>query len=262
VKFSQPLVPGVLLRRYKRFLADVRLEDGRIVQAHCPNSGSMLQCAAPGWEVRLTEHPPSPRRKTRYTWQMVHNGRCWIGINTHLANRLAAEAVAAGRVPSLAGYALCRREVPYGLASRIDLLLERPTTASLPDRCFVEVKNVTLIGDDGAYCFPDAPTARGRKHLRELTLMVREGARSVMLFVIQRSDGRGFRPAAEIDPAYAAALTEAGTAGVEVLAWRADVTPGEIALRRPEPVLPPAHRTVRPRGGDQGFLTGIGTKAR
>ncbi len=236
--FSQSLVPGRLVRRYKRFLVDVRLEDGRIVQAHCPNSGRMLQCATPGWDVRLTEHPASSHRKTRHTWEMVHNGRCWIGINTHRANRLAEEAILAGKVAALAGYALCRREAPYGRGSRVDLLLEQPVSAAVPGRCFVEVKNVTLVGEDGAYCFPDAPTARGLKHLRELTMMVRGGARSVMFFVIQRSDGNGFRPAAEIDPAYAATLVEAVAAGVEVLAWRADVSPDGIVLQHSEPLLP------------------------
>lgn len=239
--FSQPLVQGVLLRRYKRFLADVRLENGTVVLAHCPNTGSMLQCCTPGWPVRLTEHAPAPTRKTLYTWELVHNGRCWIGINTHRANRVAEEAIVEGRIPELRGYANCRREVRYGRASRVDLLLERPDTPP----CYVEVKNVTLVGDDGVYCFPDAQTVRGLKHLRELSHMVRQGARAVMLFVIQRSDGSGFRPAPEIDAEYAAALARAAAAGVEVMAWRAEVSPQRIMALYPETVyLSPRHQSA------------------
>jgi sugar fermentation stimulation protein A len=156
---------------------------------------------------------------------MVHNGRCWIGINTHLANHVAAEGIASGIVGELNGYDSARREVPYGGGSRIDILLEKPA-----GRCYVEVKNVTMVDGRARYAFPDAVTDRGRKHLAELESMVRQGHRAVMLFLIQRSDGHGFTPAADIDPAYSKALHRAVDSGVEALAYRADVTPEDITI--------------------------------
>ena len=226
------LIPGTLLRRYKRFLADVQLTDGRTVTAHCPNSGSMKMCCTPGWEVRLSLHD-NPRRKLKYTWELVHNTSCWIGVNTQVPNRIAAEAIAAGAIPELNGYGSLRREVRYGRNSRIDLLLEEDAR-----RCYVEVKNVTLIGDDGRFVFPDAVTTRGRKHLRELSDVVQSGDRGVMLYVIQRSDGSGFRTAGEIDPAYTDALRNAHETGVEVLAYRADVSPAGVRLAERVPWEP------------------------
>ena len=233
MRFDEPLIPGAFLRRYKRFLVDVELADGKVITAHCPNSGSLKTCTAPGWPVLLSDSH-NPKRKLRLTWEMIDNGRCWIGINTHRANALAAEAIAAGTIPELGGYRSIRREVRYGERSRVDLLLEgdRPP-------CWVEIKNVTLVDEAGRYAFPDAPTERGRRHLAELTARVREGDRAVMLFVIQRSDGTGFVPAANIDPAYATALTAARHAGVEVLAWRAEVQPTAIDIVEPVEVLLP-----------------------
>jgi len=225
MKLPSPLVRGRLVRRYKRFLADVTLETGETVTAHCPNSGRMTMCADPGWEVLLSVHD-RPGRRLKYTWELVHNGRCWIGVNTHSANGLAREAVERGWIPELTGYTSCETERPYGRNSRIDLLL-----STNDERCFVEVKNVTLVGEDARYCFPDAVTARGLKHLAELSDVVRDGERAVMLFVIQRSDGQGFRPAHEVDPAYAAALVEARRAGVEVLAYQATIDPPTVELR-------------------------------
>lgn len=218
------LMSGVLLARYKRFLADVRLPSGERITVHCPNSGSMLQCAVPGFEVRLS-HSDNPRRKHAWTLEMVHNGTCWIGVNTHRANRIVEEALRAERIRELAGYSSIARERPYGRNSRIDFLLEGPS-----GRCFVEVKNVTLVGEDRAYCFPDAVTTRGRKHLGELASQVSRGDRAAMLYLVQRSDGTHFRPAADIDPAYAEALRRAHQNGVEILAYRADVTPAAITL--------------------------------
>ena len=231
MNFGSPLIEGVLIRRYKRFLADVELENGRVVTAHCPNSGSMKMCATPGWRVLLSP-AEKPKRKLKFTWELVHNGRCWIGINTQWPNVVAAEAICEGRIPELGGYEALRREVRYGENSRIDILLED----DLRCKCFVEVKNVTLVGEDGRYCFPDAVTERGRKHLHELSREVSEGNRAVMLYVIQRSDGSGFRAAHEIDPAYAKALTRALNAGVEVLAYRAKVSPEGIWLDATEVV--------------------------
>lgn len=231
--FDPPLIFGTLLRRYNRFLADVELPDGGVVTAHCTNTGSLKMCSEPGWRVGLSESA-NPGRKLRFTWEIVNNGRDWIGINTHRANRLAEEALTKGWIRELAGYPVIQRERPYGTNSRIDFLLSHPGRP----RLYVEVKNVTLIGSDGCYCFPDAPTERGRKHLRELCEMVRQGHRAVMLYVIQRPDGSSFRPAFEIDPDYADALHQAVSRGVEVLAYRADVSPERIELHYPVTIHP------------------------
>ncbi len=222
MNFDHELLPGVLLRRYKRFLADVELEDGSTVTVHCPNTGSMRGCLGDRWPVLLSQSG-NPKRKYPLTWEMVHNGRCWIGINTHLANILAVEAIEGGAIPELCGYDSLRREVSYGSSSRIDILLE-----GTDNPCWVEVKNVTLVDDQGRYAFPDAVTERGRKHLRELQQMVLRGDRAVMLFIIQRSDGSTFAPAADIDPAYAEELRRAASNGVEVFAYRTDYQSGAI----------------------------------
>ncbi len=222
--FAEKLIRGRLLRRYKRFLADIELENGEIVTAHCPNSGSMKSCMQSGWQVMLSDHT-NPGRKYRYTWEMIHNGKCWIGINTSVPNLIAEEAIQAEKIPELAGYHEIRREKKYGQNSRIDLLLIRDD-----QQCFVEVKNVTLVEADGCYYFPDAVTERGRKHLFELISMIDQGHRAVMLFVVQRSDGNCFRPAAHIDRQYAESLLKANRHGVEVLVYRADVSPAGIAL--------------------------------
>jgi len=224
MEFKQKLIEGRLLRRYKRFIADIELPDGRVVQAHCPNSGSMKTCLGERWPVRLSQSN-NPKRKLRYTWEMVHNGICWIGINTHLANAIVAEAIGLGRIPELAGYGQLRREVRYGRNSRVDILLSQKE-----HHCYVEVKNVTLVEEDGYYKFPDAVTSRGLKHLGELMDMVRLGQRAVMLFLIQRSDGRSFRPAEEIDPQYAQQLRRAARAGVEILPYLAEVSPQKIEI--------------------------------
>ena len=228
--FPEPLLPGTFLRRFKRFLVDVELADGSTLTAHCPNPGSLLSCTGVGWPVLLSDSH-NPKRKLRFTWEMIHNGRCWIGINTHRANALAAEAIGAGRIPELTGHPVLRREVRYGERSRVDLLLEDGER-----RCWVEVKNVTLVDTVGRYAFPDAPTERGRRHLAELTARVAAGDRAALLLVIQRSDGSHFVPAEDIDPAWAAALRTAHAAGVEVLAWRAEVLPEGIGLVEPVPV--------------------------
>jgi len=232
MRFDVPLVRGVLLRRYQRFLADVCLEDGCTVTVHCPNSGSLLTCAAPGRPVLLLP-ASNPLRRTPFTWELVHNGRCWIGIDTLIANRVAEESLNAGIIPGLAQWTDVQREVTYRPGCRFDFLLR---SERAPD-CFVEVKNVTLVGEDGAYCFPDAPTKRGRKHLTELMRAVAGGLRAAILFVIQRSDGSGFRPAAGIDPEYAHLLERAAAAGVTVLAWRAEVSPSGVRLVAPEPLI-------------------------
>ncbi len=225
MKFETVLTEGILIRRYNRFLADVRLNDDTVITAHCPNSGSMKTCKEPGWKVLLSRSD-NPKRKLKYTWEMVHNGKCWIGINTMVPNRIAVEAIQSGVIPELSGYGDLKTERRYGENSRIDILL------SEGDRhCYVEVKNVTLVESDGYYKFPDAVTTRGRKHLQELMDMVNKGRRAMMLFVIQRNDGTIFKPAVDIDPLYGKTLREAYERGVEILPYLADVSPREIKLK-------------------------------
>jgi sugar fermentation stimulation protein A len=230
VRFENELISGILVRRFKRFLADVRLADHSVVTAHCPNPGSMKSCLGEGWPVLLSTST-NPKRKLATTLEMVHNGVCWIGVNTHLANNLATAAIEDGTISELQGYENLRREVRYGDHSRIDILLERGH-----DRCWVEVKNVTLVDDRGRYAFPDAVTTRGRRHLRDLADAVSQGHRAAILFVIQRADGTTFTTADDIDPDYAEALRRSVEAGVEPLAYRAEVTPRAIELVEPVPI--------------------------
>jgi sugar fermentation stimulation protein A len=232
--FETPLVRGTLLRRYNRFLADVALADGERVTAHCANSGSMLSVSAPGSEVWLAPAVKAGR-KLPYSWELIRVDGTLVGINTSRPNAIAAAAITAGVIPELSGYPSLRREVPYGSGSRIDLLLEAPDRP----KCFVEVKNVTLKrtpGRGGALAFPDAVTARGRKHLDELRRCVGEGARGVMLFVAQRDDGDRLTMARDIDPEYAAALSRAVDAGVDVLCYACAVSVTEIRIERRLPV--------------------------
>ena len=246
--FNSPIIFGTLIKRYKRFLADVELEDGSVITAHCPNTGRMTTCAEPGWRVALSDSR-NPKRKYRYTWELVHNGDGWICVNTGRANEMAFEAVSNGAIPKLDGYTEVLREQTFG-NSRFDLLLKRkgvapasplsgePVARSLWEACpatsealcYIEVKNVTLLAADGCYAFPDAVTERGRKHLLELINVVKAGHRAAMLYVIPRSDGTAFRAAREIDPAYADTLQSAVSAGVEVYAWQAAVSPSELYL--------------------------------
>lgn len=225
MRFPAPLIRGTLVRRYKRFLADVVLDDGREVVAHCANSGSMLTVCDPGSEVWLSP-TANPEPKLQFRWELIRVGRSLVGINTMHPNRLAAEAIAEGAIPELAGYASIRREVKYGVNSRIDLLLEGPDRPP----CYVEIKNVTMRRNGSCLEFPDAVTARGAKHLEELSNQVRAGNRAVMLYLAQRSDCRSFAPASDIDPAYCDGLARARTAGVEVLAYRCRVTTRDIRV--------------------------------
>lgn len=238
MRFPAPLVPGRLVRRYKRFLADVDL-GGDVVTAHVPNSGSMLGLDAAGLPVWLSRSA-NPARKLAWTLEMVEADGGLVGVNTGHPNALVAGAVAAGRIPELAGYARLRREVKYGRNSRIDILLEddhRPPA-------YVEVKNVHLRrperGCGRAAEFPDCVTARGAKHLEELAAMVAAGARAVMVYLVQRGDCDHFRVAADIDPVYDAGLARARAAGVEALCWACELTPQSIELDRPLPLRPAA----------------------
>lgn len=229
MKFATPLLQGRLVQRYKRFLADVTLADGRSVTATCPNTGSMLGLTAPGSTVWLSEND-SPTRKYRHTWEMIETdlgkGPTLVGINTGHPNALVSEAIAAGRLRELTGYAGLRREVKYGANSRIDILLEDAKKGT----CYVEIKNVHLMRKAGLAEFPDSKTERGVKHLQELSNMVREGHRAVMVFLIQRADAKRFDLARDIDPAYGAAFLEASAAGVEMLAYRCKLSAEEIRV--------------------------------
>ena len=224
VRFPTPLIPGTLLQRYKRFLADVRLEDGTVVTAHCANSGAMLGLKDPGLPVLLS-FKDDPARKLKYTWELVDRGTSWVGINTSLPNRIVAEAIVQARIPELAGYETLKPEQKYGENSRIDLLLSDKQRG----RCYVEIKSVTLA-EDSLALFPDAVTERGQKHLRELSNMVMQGHRAVMVYLVQREDCRSFRPAGHIDPAYARAFFSARTAGVEALCYACTVSPEGIEV--------------------------------
>lgn len=225
MRFSSPLLPGRLLRRYQRFLADVELASGQSVTVHCPNSGSMATCSSPGQAVLLSRHE-SPKRKLAYTWELYHSGEGWVCVNTQLPNAVVAEGIACGRIPELAGYAELRREVNYADRHRIDILLSAPQRPP----CYVEVKNCTLLAPDDCIRFPDAVSERGLRHLQALTAMVQAGRRAVMCFFIGRAEGRAFGPADHIDPRYGAALRQAAEAGVEILAYRAHITPATMEI--------------------------------
>jgi len=229
MKFNQPLRRARLLKRYKRFLADVTLEDGREVTVHCPNPGSMMGLSAPESEIWLSLAPPG--RKLPFGWELIRVGDHLVGINTAWPNRLAEEALAAGRIEALSGYASRRREVAYGENSRIDLLLESQDRPP----CYVEVKNVHLKREAGAE-FPDCVTQRGAKHLHELSAMAAAGHRAVMLYIVQRMDCDSFALADDIDPAYAAAFDSARRAGVEMLCYRCDITREGIEITEPLPI--------------------------
>jgi len=235
VTFDPPLVEGRLLRRYKRFLADVQLPDGEVITAHTANTGAMTGCAESGRRVWLSRSD-NPKRKYPHTWELIEvRDGVLAGINTQLSNLLVREAIENGRVPELAGYGRIRSEVRYGEErSRIDLLLDSPDDEK-SICCYVEVKNVTLV-DDGIARFPDAVSVRASKHLRELMSVVRAGQRAVIFFCVQRGDVREVRPADQIDPLYGETLREAVICGVECLAYGADVSAQEVALRRALPV--------------------------
>lgn len=246
MKFPAPLVEGLLVRRYKRFLADVALADGTVVTAHVPNSGAMTGVDAPGSRVWLSRSD-NPSRKLAHTLEMVEADGTVVGVNTGHPNRIAADAVAAGLIPELAGYGRVRREVRYGANSRIDLLLEADGDPPSAPPAYVEVKNVHLRRphrfDGFAAEFPDAVTTRGAKHLEELARMVAAGCRAVMLYLVQRDDCTHFRIADDVDPGYAAGLARAAAAGVETLCYRCTVSPAAIELSGALPVHLPTPAT-------------------
>jgi sugar fermentation stimulation protein A len=232
--FAQPLQRAHLLKRYKRFLADVRFDTGEETVAHCPNPGAMLGLSAPGMAVFLS-HNPSPKRKLAYTLELVEADGGLVGVNTMHPNRLAAEALTAGRVPELSGYDRVRAEVAYGQKSRVDFLLE----AEGRPKCWLEIKNVHLRRREGLAEFPDCVAARSARHLQELSAQVAAGDRAVVLFIVQRTDCDRFAPAADLDPAFARAFVEAQTAGVAFLAYDCRLSPQQITLNRRLPILLP-----------------------
>ena len=225
MKYEQKLQSARLKRRYKRFLADVVLgKDDVEVTAHCPNSGRMTGCIGEDWPAFVSQND-NPKRKLKYTLELTKKQDTWIVTNTNNANVLAFEGITQGSVPELSGYDTYRREVKYGENSRIDILAE-----SGEKRCYIEVKSVTMIDDFGRYSFPDSPTVRGQKHLRELVDMVNEGYRAVMFYMVLRQDGSGFSPASHIDPKYAELLSWAVGNGVEVLVYQGIIDPTELLM--------------------------------
>ncbi len=227
MKFSTPLLKGTLVQRYKRFMADIVLDTGEEITAHCANSGSMLGVKEPGSEVWVSP-ANNPKRKLKYTWELIKVGKSYVGINTSLPNKIVQESIETGVVPELKGYDTLRREVKYGKNSRIDILLE---DEAKPD-CYVEIKNVTLRRGKLVE-FPDAVTARGTKHLGELANQVAAGDRAVMYYLTQREDCDTFTVADDIDPTYAEALETAMAAGVEVICYKCKLTPREIKVSSP-----------------------------
>jgi sugar fermentation stimulation protein A len=232
--YSRKLVEGRLIRRYKRFLADIQLPGG-VITAACPNTGSLMGCCEAGSRVWLSESESSTR-KYRHTWELIEVGTVMVGINTGLPNALVSEAIANGTIGELSGYASIRREVAFGEErSRVDLLLQ----GAGREDCYVEVKNVTAAASKGVALFPDCVSERGSKHLRELMRLKARGLRPVQLYCVQRGDVKEVRPADGIDHEYGRTLREAIAAGVEVLAYRAKVTTREIRLAERIPVVCP-----------------------
>lgn len=236
MRFPTPLISAVLVRRYKRFLADVVLPGGETVTAHVANPGSMIGIAAPGSRVWLSRSG-NPNRKLAHSWELIEvdlgAGLELVGVNTAHPNPLIGAALAAGAIPELAGYASIRREVKYGKSSRVDFLLED----SKRPPCYVEIKNVHLMRKPGLAEFPDARTERGARHLEELGNMVEAGCRAVMLYLIQIGSASRFALARDIDPKYGAAFDRARSRGVEATAWRCSLSCDLIALDRSVPIL-------------------------
>jgi sugar fermentation stimulation protein A len=235
MKFATPLVSGTLIQRYKRFLADVKLDSGEIVTAACPNTGTMLGLTTPRLRVWLSRSE-STTRKYPHTLEIVeHKDVGPIGINTSHPNKLVEEAIAEAKIPQLMDYTSLRREVKYGTNSRIDLLLEDLHKPS----CYVEVKNVTLYRQSGLAEFPDCRTERGEKHLREMAEMVKRGHRAIMVYCIQGGDAKSFTLTPDLDPSYVAAFQLARKAGVEAIALTCHVGPDRIEVTGSVPVVDP-----------------------
>jgi sugar fermentation stimulation protein A len=232
MKFPSPLVHGTLLKRYKRFLADIKLDSGEELTVHCPNPGAMMGITSPGLKVALSK-AANPARKLAYSWEMVEVDGTWIGVNTGNPNQIVAEALANNAIQELAGYKNIKAEVKYGQNSRIDFYLTDGPT----QMCLVEVKNVHLIRGNHMAEFPDCVTARGAKHQLELAEQVKNGIRSVVLYVVQRNDALSFKVADDLDKAYGKAAQLAADAGVEMLAYSCNMEANGITLTQPLKVL-------------------------
>ncbi len=229
MKLPNPLIEGTLLRRYKRFLTDVELLDGRIITAHTPNTGSMKQCAVPGYKV-LVSQTDNPKRKLPYTLELIRVGEHWVDTHTQRTNRVVEEALRNGWIAGLSGYQVTP-EFSIG-SSRIDFMLE-----SSEQKVLVEVKNVTLCSSEQVASFPDAVTTRGQKHLKELLEACQQGYRSVIFFLVQRQEATVFSPADEIDPEYGRILREVVRSGVEAMAYKTIVTDKENRIDCAIPVI-------------------------
>jgi len=225
------LIEGVLVKRYKRFLADVKLNDGSLVTAHCPNSGSMKACAESGRPVYLSCHD-NPKRKLKYTWELIDMPASLIGINTLVPNRLVCKSIREGNVEELSGYDAIKPEVTVEKGSRLDLLL----TQNGRKPCYVEIKNCTLV-TGGEACFPDAVTTRGLKHLKVLETLLSQGCRCVMFYLIQRMDAEIFKPADHIDPAYGKVLRAVVKSGVEIVVYDVSIDLEKIVLGKKIPCV-------------------------
>ena len=234
MKIIPELSPAILLKRYKRFLADVQLDDGSIITVHTPNTGSMMGLSDPGIRVWLRD-TQNTTRKYRYSWEMSEpSPGNFVGVHTGIVNQLVSEAINSNRIAELTGYDSIHPEQKYGKEnSRIDLLLK---SQNQPD-CYLEIKNVTAISEESTAIFPDAISMRGQKHLRELMEVVKQGDRAMMFYCVQRQDCNTFRPAIEIDPDYASLLAEAYSQGVEIVAYQAKTTPSIIEITEPLEIL-------------------------
>lgn len=243
-----PLIQGTLIKRYKRFLADMELPDGTVVTAHCPNSGSMKACCESGRTAYLSISD-NPKRKLKYTWELLHMPGSLVGINTQVPNKLVKGSIENGLVPELSGYTSFRSEVKTSDHTRLDIRLSKQSKVGdahdeteshccneTTSHCYIEVKNCTLV-EQGIARFPDAVTTRGQKHLTELDRLLEAGHRAVLFILIQRMDADAFIPAADIDPEYARLFYEVQRNGVEVIVKEAEVTTKKIALSRSIPVL-------------------------
>ena len=233
--FPTPLIEGRLIKRYKRFLSDIQLPNGEVVVAHCPNTGSMKRCQQDDARVWLSKSD-NPKRKLGYTWELVEiDGKHLACINTGYPNKLVGEAIRNGAIKEISEYTEQKAEVKYGENSRIDWLL----TGRDGQKCYVEVKNVTLLEEDGGGYFPDAVTERGRKHLYELARMVEEGHRAVLFFCVSHTGIDSVSPAAHIDEKYALAFNDVLSRGVEVLAYKVDITTKKMIVSYSIPVIAP-----------------------
>lgn len=240
--FESPLVKGTIISRYKRFLADVILEEnyenykkGELITVHTANTGSMKTCWEKGWPVYLSYHD-SPKRKLKFSLEMTFNGHTWIGVNTQIPNKLVEQTIRSGSIIELTKFENIKSEVKVG-ESRIDLLLFDGQLSEEKNLCYIEIKNVSMLGPNKTAIFPDAITERGQKHLHELMTVKKKGHRACMFYLIQREDIQSFSPAFSIDPVYSQILFEATLQGVEVLAYQCEVSPQKIEITRRVPLV-------------------------